>query len=246
MKANIPSSHRAFTLVELLVVIAIISILAGLLLPGLSRAKAKVRRISCLNNLKQLALGSQMYSHDNDGHLTGATWWKEVKTAGSDRTADDDDMNWLYPQYIKNSKSFLCPSTRHSIDLDNLVYKPDGAGVPRHLVFQAKQQDDKGHSYEVNGRFGGGGPKKTASTIVAYTLKRYTPAIGQKLSPSENFLMFDGDGSTATNDLNNFPDYFQDNHGAEGGHMNFCDGHAAWIPQSRWMQVYNKSQDYAP
>lgn len=121
------NSQNAFTLIELLVVIAIIAILAGMLLPGLARAKETAKRISCVNNLRQLSLALTLYEDDNRGMFP-------VRTGG-------ETNNPRWPGRLRDTYR----------DLKVLRCSSDGPNTPPTVTSSPDPADAAPRTYIING-----------------------------------------------------------------------------------------------
>ncbi|HYG35898.1 MAG TPA: type II secretion system protein [Clostridia bacterium] len=109
-------NRRGFTLIELLVVIAIITILAGMLLPTLSRAKGKARSAACMSNLHQMGLALELYLQDNNHRLPICAMIPSADT-------NLPPITTVLAPYLGAKQVFKCPADNTLFEKEHTSYE---------------------------------------------------------------------------------------------------------------------------
>jgi prepilin-type N-terminal cleavage/methylation domain-containing protein len=123
-------NRSGFTLIELLVVISILIILAGLLLPVLSKVRAEARRVQCKNNLSQLAKAVQMYAIDSQGRYPAAASRPSINNSLP-------SLSQLLLPYLHDSRVLCCPADTQGF------FQNEGSSYEWNAVLNGRVQDGR-------------------------------------------------------------------------------------------------------
>jgi prepilin-type processing-associated H-X9-DG protein/prepilin-type N-terminal cleavage/methylation domain-containing protein len=220
----------AFTLIELLVVIAIIAILAAMLLPALSRAKAAALRAKCASNLHQIGIAARLY-------LDEFQKYPAFEDSGPARTWEQDRARWwdgkLLPYLSRNKAGFLCPATTGTNNNVSLNW----------VLGNAQPGPNRSYGYNVYGVALTTANARDTLGLSGFPLDVGLVAESRVSAPAEmiligdaEFLWIDDDGDGDVNPVD--PDIlFKGLTGkrhSNGANVLFCDTHVEYAKLNRW------------